>query len=50
MVVRLDFKGGWPGDAENKFTKGKNRKRRKHFEYIKPLQIFETLLQLQPAS
>ena len=39
--VRLDFKGGWPGDAENKFTKeGRTEKEENIFEYIKRFANF----------
>lgn len=39
--VRLDFKGGWAGDAENKFTKeGRTEKEENIFEYIKRLANF----------
>jgi glycosidase len=39
--VRLDFKGGWPGDAVNKFTKeGRTEKEENIFEYIKRLANF----------
>jgi glycosidase len=38
--VRLDFKGGWPGDI-NKFTKeGRTQKEENIFEYIKRLANF----------
>jgi glycosidase len=39
--VRLDFKGGWPGDSVNKFTKeGRTEKEENIFEYIKRLANF----------
>ncbi len=39
--VRLDFKGGWPGDAENKFTKeGRTRGEESIFEYVKRFANF----------
>jgi len=39
--VRLDFKGGWPGDSANKFTKeGRTQKEENIFEYIKRLANF----------
>ena len=39
--VRLDFKGGWPGDAENKFTKeGRTEKEENIFEYTKRFANF----------
>jgi glycosidase len=39
--VRLDFKGGWPGDSENKFTKeGRTEKEENIFEYIKRFANF----------
>jgi len=39
--VRLDFKGGWPGDPVNKFTKeGRTEKEESIFEYIKRLANF----------
>ena len=39
--VRLDFKGGWPGDSANKLTKeGRTQKEENIFEYIKRLANF----------
>ncbi len=39
--VRLDFKGGWPGDPVNKFTKeGRTEKEESIFEYIKKFANF----------
>jgi len=39
--VRLDFKGGWPGDAENKFSReGRTEKEENIFAYIKRLANF----------
>ncbi len=39
--VRLDFKGGWPGDPVNKFSKeGRTEKEESIFEYIKRLANF----------
>src|SRR5438034_6483649 len=39
--VRLDFKGGWPSDAENKFTKtGRTDKEENIFEYTRRLANF----------
>lgn len=39
--VRRDFKGGWPGDSVNKFTKeGRTQKEENIFEYIKRLANF----------
>jgi neopullulanase len=39
--VRLDFKGGWPGDSANKFTKeGRTGKEENIFEYIKRFANF----------
>ena len=39
--VRLDFKGGWPGDPANKFTKeGRTPKEENIFEYVKRLANF----------
>lgn len=39
--VRLDFKGGWPGDRENKFTKeGRTQKEDNIFQYVKKLANF----------
>ena len=39
--VRLDFKGGWPGDPVNKFTKeGRTGKEENIFEYIKRFANF----------
>jgi len=39
--VRLDFKGGWPGDSANKFVKeGRTEKEENIFEYIKRLATF----------
>jgi len=39
--VRLDFKGGWPGDPVNKFTKeGRTEKEESIFEYIKRFANF----------
>lgn len=39
--VRLDFKGGWPGDKENKFTKeGRTEKENSIFNYIRTLANF----------
>jgi len=39
--VRLDFKGGWRGDAENKFTKeGRTENEESIFEYVKRLANF----------
>jgi glycosidase len=39
--VRLDFKGGWPGDPVNKFNKeGRTEKEENIFEYIKRLANF----------
>jgi glycosidase len=39
--VRLDFKGGWPGDVVNKFTKeGRTQKEESIFEYIKRFANF----------
>jgi glycosidase len=39
--VRLDFKGGWPGDSTNKFTKeGRTEKEENIFEYIKRFANF----------
>jgi len=39
--VRLDFKGGWPGDPVNKFTKeGRTEKEENIFEYVKRLADF----------
>jgi glycosidase len=36
--VRKDFPGGWPGDAENKFTKeGRADRENEAFEYVKKL-------------
>jgi glycosidase len=40
-MVRLDFPGGWNGDAENKFTsKGRSNKENELFNYIKQLADF----------
>ncbi|MEO6613133.1 MAG: glycoside hydrolase family 13 protein [Chitinophagaceae bacterium] len=39
--VRLDFKGGWPGDRENKFmATGRTRQENEAFEYVKTLARF----------
>ena len=39
--VRLDFKGGWPGDPVNKFIKeGRTEKEENIFEYVKRLANF----------
>jgi len=39
--VRLDFRGGWPGDSANKFTKeGRTEKEENIFEYIKRFANF----------
>jgi len=39
--VRLDFKGGWPGDSVNKFTReGRTEKEENIFEYTKRLANF----------
>jgi neopullulanase len=39
--VRLDFKGGWPADKENKFTKaGRTAKENEAFEHVKALARF----------
>jgi neopullulanase len=39
--VRLDFKGGWPEDARNKFTKqGRTEKEDNIFQYLKRLANF----------
>jgi glycosidase len=39
--VRLDFKGGWAGDKENKFTKeGRTQKEDNIFQYVKRLANF----------
>jgi glycosidase len=39
--VRLDFKGGWPDDTENKFTKeGRTAGEESIFEYIKRFANF----------
>lgn len=37
-LVRLDFPGGWPGDAVNKFTTaGRTEKENEAFDYVKKL-------------
>lgn len=37
-LVRLDFKGGWAGDKENKFTaSGRTEKENEAFNYVKKL-------------
>jgi neopullulanase len=37
-LVRLDFKGGWPGDKENKFTaSGRTERENEAFNYVKKL-------------
>ena len=37
-LVRLDFKGGWAGDKENKFTAaGRTAKENEAFNYVKKL-------------
>jgi len=37
-LVRLDFKGGWKGDKENKFSEsGRNAKENEAFDYVKKL-------------
>jgi neopullulanase len=39
--VRLDFKGGWPGDSPNKFTKeGRTEKEDNIFQYLRRLANF----------
>ena len=39
--VRLDFKGGWPGDAQNKFTKeGRTEKEENIFQYLRRFANF----------
>ena len=39
--VRRDFKGGWPGDTENKFTKaGRTEKEDNIFQYVKRFANF----------
>lgn len=39
--VRLDFKGGWPGDSQNKFTKeGRTEKEDNIFQYLKRFANF----------
>jgi glycosidase len=39
--VRLDFKGGWPGDSVNKFTKeGRTAKEESIFQYLRRFANF----------
>ena len=40
-LVRLDFKGGWPGDKENKFTAaGRTSAENDAFNYVKKLAVY----------
>ena len=40
-MVRLDFSGGYTGDAENKFlASGRNKREQEAFEYVKKLANF----------
>lgn len=51
-LVRLDFKGGWKGDKENKFTEaGRTVKEKEAFDYVKKLANYrKTALALQTGK